>query len=1245
MKENEIEILSLDRKRRNKILRFAVLGVLCFFMAAGVHFFSGTVVKNNSSVRTNAEAFIKQKETLVQELLDRVYISALQNPNFASIHGSLPEKLWEKEGVAIFVYQDDSLIYWSDNSVPELPFSGENSFPTNFIRHVNGWYDVIRFKKDGFNLIGLIHVKYDYPYQNEYLVNSFRKELGLDWYSGLDTAKGEVNIYNSEGNFLFSLEEPGKEGQNRPHEILIFGLSSAALIFFLLMLFYLYHLFDFFRKYPLLLFGGFLIDAILLRFLTIWLKFPGFLYNTDLFGPYHYATSFISPSLGDLVINSFFWLLLASLFYKQVRLDISGLSIKLKVIAGLAMSLASAGLFYLLITTLKRMIVDSSFELNLNNIFNIDVFSALGFLAIASQFMAFFLVSAKFAGAICKSGLKGYVHAGISFIAALCLMTIFSLRSPVIPNLIYPALFFVYLLSFLYFSSKASGFRNISGALYFIVLFSVTGTFVLDYYQEIKEREKRRILAAELSSKRDPMMEFEFGKLRDELLSDTTLSQLATRIGMDSEREATISDYLKNKYFNIFWTNYELLTTVCTSDEILEIQPSGYLVNCFDYFDGLLVANNADTVASGLYFFNNRSESNNYIATFDIPAPGSEGGASTRIIVELYYKYIKETGLGYPDLLIDKKAKMISGLSNYSYSRYFNGSLVYKYGDFSYHLSSKPYQILDSSAYFVDIEGFNHYVSITDDDNVLIISRKNPTWLDLVAPFSYLFILFSLFLLIYLLFRMFPDKFRDLDFSFSNRLQLSIILIIVVSFIILGLISRSRIIHQNTDMNRDILSEKTYSILTELEHKIGEMSEISPDMQPYLEDLLYKFSLIFYSDINLYDPSGTLLASSRPQIFEEGLLSGKMNTEAFHKLAVELNLLYIQNEKIGLQEYLSAYIPFRNNEDQIVAYLNLPYFAKQTEIRKEISDFLVAFINVYVLLIVLAIMTTIVVSRFVTRPLQLIREKLGRVGLGKTNEKIEWERKDEIGSLIEEYNRMVDELSRSAELLAQSERESAWREMARQVAHEIKNPLTPMKLSVQYLKKAWDEKTPDWEARLDKFSRTIIEQIDSLSQIASEFSDFAKMPVAHLEKIELVATIKDAVNLYQGIDNVHFSEDYEEKFHYVKADKRQLLRVFNNLMQNAVQAIGSKENGRIGIRVRMEDGYHIVEITDNGTGISEAQATRMFTPSFTTKSSGMGLGLAMVKSIITSIGGTVSFISAEGEGATFILRVPEYRAE
>jgi nitrogen fixation/metabolism regulation signal transduction histidine kinase len=460
---------------------------------------------------------------------------------------------------------------------------------------------------------------------------------------------------------------------------------------------------------------------------------------------------------------------------------------------------------------------------------------------------------------------------------------------------------------------------------------------------------------------------------------------------------------------------------------------------------------------------------------------------------------------------------------------------------------------------------------------------------------------------------------------------------------VIGLISVGYIRNLNSSKNEEILIEKTHSVLIELEHKLAGAERLTIDMQEYLTKLLIKFSQVFFSDINLYDLKGKLLASSRQQIFQKQLISARMNSDAYRILSVDNKLLFIHTETIGDQDYLSAYVPFMNENNQVVAYLNLPYFAKQTQLQNEISLFLNAFLNVYVLLIALAIFIALLISRYTTRPLQLIKDKMASLSLGGTNEKINWSGKDEIGTLISEYNRMVDELFRSAELLAKSERESAWREMAKQVAHEIKNPLTPMKLSVQYLQKAWDEKSPDWEERLDRFTQTIIEHIDTLSAIASEFSDFAKMPQKKEEKIDLSESIRKSFDLYSDIENISFSFNPKtEGPHFVLADKNQLLSVFNNLIQNSVQAIGQDKEGLIEITLDTDDGNYIIQVRDNGPGIAEDMMDKIFSPSFTTKTSGMGLGLALVRSIIEEAGGEINFESSPEKGTIFEIHLPVY---
>ena len=441
--------------------------------------------------------------------------------------------------------------------------------------------------------------------------------------------------------------------------------------------------------------------------------------------------------------------------------------------------------------------------------------------------------------------------------------------------------------------------------------------------------------------------------------------------------------------------------------------------------------------------------------------------------------------------------------------------------------------------------------------------------------------------------------------------------------------------------NNEVLSEKTHSVLKEMESKFYSETVISKDLSEYTTFILKKFSNVFFADINLFDAQGNLFASSRPKLFDEGIISKKMNAEAFLQIAINEKSEFIHAERIGELKYLSAYIPFKNKDGRLLAYLNLPYFAKQNELEKEISGFLVTLINIYVLLFVLSIGISIFISNYVTKPLKLIQDKLSKIKLGKTNDLIEWQDKDEIGSLVSEYNRMIVELTISAELLAKSERESAWREMAKQVAHEIKNPLTPMKLNIQHLQRIWKDGAPDMEQNINRISESIIEQIDTLSSIATEFSNFAKMPKANLEKIRLEKVLLSSISLFHSSDkiDINFKNNLAAEA-FVWADNEQLLRVFNNLIKNAIQAIPEERPGKIDVELNTENNFYIISIKDNGLGISDEVKDKIFVPNFTTKTAGMGLGLAMVKNIIEQINGGIRFETEENIGTVFSVAIP-----
>jgi nitrogen fixation/metabolism regulation signal transduction histidine kinase len=323
-----------------------------------------------------------------------------------------------------------------------------------------------------------------------------------------------------------------------------------------------------------------------------------------------------------------------------------------------------------------------------------------------------------------------------------------------------------------------------------------------------------------------------------------------------------------------------------------------------------------------------------------------------------------------------------------------------------------------------------------------------------------------------------------------------------------------------------------------------------------------------------------------------------------------------------------------------MGYLNIPYFAKQTELENEISTLLVTLINIYVFLIVISLLVTLFIANRITGPLQMLQQKLANISLGKKNETIEWNNKDEIGNLIIEYNRMILELSESAERLAKSERESAWREMAKQVAHEIKNPLTPLRLNAQLIQRAYQEQSPQFDEKFKKFTTMLIEQVDTLAQIANEFSNFAVMPKPKLTKVNLSDVIQNAVTLFRTTTASEINFNLLTDNDIIDADKEQLLRVFNNLIKNALQAINDEKNGSIEINLKEEKNGLLVQVIDNGIGMNDEQKKMIFVPNFTTKTGGMGLGLAMVKSILENINSTISFTSVENEGTVFELRFP-----
>jgi nitrogen fixation/metabolism regulation signal transduction histidine kinase len=339
-----------------------------------------------------------------------------------------------------------------------------------------------------------------------------------------------------------------------------------------------------------------------------------------------------------------------------------------------------------------------------------------------------------------------------------------------------------------------------------------------------------------------------------------------------------------------------------------------------------------------------------------------------------------------------------------------------------------------------------------------------------------------------------------------------------------------------------------------------------------------------------------------------------------------------------------AYVPFYLNEAKAFAYVGIDHSAYNNS-SGNILDFLSTILNAYIFLFLIAGAIAITIANSITQPLTILAEKLKKFKLGKSNEQLEWNSNDEIGTLIHDYNNLTHELERSAGLLAKTERDMAWREMAKQVAHEIKNPLTPMKLSIQYLDRTAKDYPDKAQELIPRISSTLIEQIDNLSQIANEFSNFASMPQASNEKIilnEIVETIHDLFRKRDDMD-INMIEPIDDL--YVFADKNHLVRILNNLLKNAIQAIPENRRGKIEIELKRHENDALIRISDNGSGIPDHMKDKVFTPNFTTKSSGTGLGLAISANMIESFNGRIYFETKVGQGTDFYVSIPLMRLD
>jgi two-component system nitrogen regulation sensor histidine kinase NtrY len=478
--------------------------------------------------------------------------------------------------------------------------------------------------------------------------------------------------------------------------------------------------------------------------------------------------------------------------------------------------------------------------------------------------------------------------------------------------------------------------------------------------------------------------------------------------------------------------------------------------------------------------------------------------------------------------------------------------------------------------------------------------------------------------------------------SLRARIFIAMILLVLLASILIALVTIFQYNEEAQDYHKERLDRKEENIKQSIDYAIRETTyPVTTENIPLIfKNEIYKISAIHKLQINLYDLDGGLLKSSKALISNDTILKC-MDVEILNALANTAERKYVAKNVENGETFLSSYTYITDTKFKSLAILNLPYLENDNFLDKELDEFLQRLGYTYMIMLVVAIVLALLLSKYITKTLKTISDKIKETRLEKRNEKIEIKSStEEILTLVNSYNSMIDELQDSAVKLATSEREQAWREMAKQVAHEIKNPLTPMRLSVQSFQRKFDPTDPAILQKVDEFSKTLIQQIDTMSSIASAFSNFAKMPAQQNEMLNVVSIVKLALDI--------FNEDYitfiaEEEEIIAKFDRTQLIRVVTNLIKNGIQSIpDDAEDPKIIVHVSSSmDSMVKITVQDNGIGISEDNKSKVFEPKFTTKTSGMGLGLAMVKNIVETYNGTINFISEKGKGTTFTVTFPK----
>ncbi|MFB6342260.1 ATP-binding protein [Saccharicrinis sp. FJH62] len=1180
-----------------------------------------------SEVKNKIESHIQSKQAELRNLLNS-YRLDLASDSFYVDHFNTLLHQSEKE-FYLFGFQNGAMSFWNSNKII-IDTTEVDHLANTVVEFPNSYcmWDSINVGTK--TLYGFYPIEFIYRIENRFIKSYFQPELEIPEHSVIYlTNLGKTSSIRGIDNQILCYLDIGPVN-TRANIFKIVGLFSFLLFLLFVWGAFLLHIAKIRSKLKrnLLILLSFGIIFLIVAFIG-GLEYPVLLNYTELFSPSVFAMPGLFKNLGLILVFGMLWILSALLF--KERFAFGKLTHIKNVIFSILMGITFVEIIRLYVNVIEHSVIN--FQLQLLK--DVDMYSLLAYLIFILMFGGWFLIVDAFAKYIsCVKDARVYIFSSLAILAGSTVLFTF-IRDI---NLTLPALMAIAIAGASYIiRSRTSGGYNFMNRFVIILLFSILGWIMFWQTQDETDRSKEDTLLGNLAfsvlKERDPITEINLINKTEGIFNDYYIKQMVS--GEDIKVDQ-LQEYLRKFYLNEFWRKYDIQVVLCWPGTDLYVGEDGDNNDCYNYFSGMINEIGEQINESDVYYLDNYNGRVNYFVWIKYNQ-GQDNEVS--LFIDLETRSTSK-GIGYPELLSDNNIDLSNLYDDYSFARYVDGKLVNYAGNYQYNTLS---DWVKNDTVLQVFNGYIHRFYKTGNNELFVLSKPERSTFDtllfLVYLFLYLFILTYIAIFFTGLFNQRSKNNRTLAY----RIRQNVLLILLLSFMLVGATSIYFNVRQYKNKQLEVLQEKNKSVLVALDGYLGQVSSLNDIDLREFTSLLQNLSNTLYIDINVYDTDGRLAATSRPEVFQREIISRRIDPASYYKLKYDKQPFVLTNESLVGLNYLSAYQPISNWENNFLGYVNLPYFVSSDELSNDVSDFIVVLLNIYLIFVIIAVFLTVLLTREITRPLLLIREKLAGFRLRGANEKIDYHGRDEVAQLVEDYNRLVDELEKSAEQLATSERSMAWRQMARQIAHEIKNPLTPMKLSIQHLQRARTEGDERFNEFFKKTTKTLVEQIDNLSRIASEFSSFSKMPESKPEVVDIIERAGVAVDLFVDTPNVKVSLKNSSQSILVYADREQLKQVFNNLIKNAIQSVPQDRKGIITVTVTEENGFARVQITDNGKGIPEDSRSKLFEPNFTTKSSGMGLGLAITKNIVINSGGDIWFETVENKGTTFFFTLPLFK--